>query len=664
MTKFNDENGNGNQDEGEEVLPGWGIQLKQGDIANTQTTDTNGATTFGPVLPGEYVLSETIQDGWVQTNIFCNNDEILDDDGQSLDNDNSHPVTVGVEEVVTCNIGNQFVPPVLQISKDNDSGAPEAPGNSVLYTITVTAPEGNTTDVEGVTVTDLPPAGVAYDSTVDISSNFGGGHIGALTLSSPYASPGVWSLGDMQPGEIITIVYKAIISSSQDAGTYEDLAYARGTSEVGGSVLANADEETPFVGTDVEVVLPGTPVDVALTNIVDRDVDTKTVTKTKRVLGAATVLPYTGANINTILFALMLLLGGLLLMLLSKRSTWNLIRSLSKSMTKVFLFAVIGSLLLVGSSASAASGDLNVQIEQPKAVINSPEFKVGFVVLDISADDPIDVECEVAYEAGPFGEFDTYTLAAGGSSGDCVVTATDMPADGTYTFQVTAEEQEGGDSDVALAASIELVSGAPSTPLNYSRTSCMANFTTANDGLTDKVELYRSLSSTFTADASTLVITSASIGPNVASTLTDPNGDCGGNYFYAIRAVALSGLGSGFVGDERVVIDNENEIKYKTKTKKVTGPTTTLGAIPVTGGGAGTEGTVEGAATTGEEAVAPETGAEGSVLGAMNEGAAGFWGWIKNHPWWTALILLVLIALGYYAYQRYLRKHDENDQPR
>ena len=473
---------------------------------------------------------------------------------------------------------------------------------------------------------------------------------------------------DATPGEIITIVYKAIISSSQDAGTYNDLAFARGTSLIDETVLANASEPTPFVGTDVEVVLPGTPADVALTNIVERNVDTKTITTTKRVLGAATVLPYTGANVNMILWALVLLFGGLILLLLSKRSTWLLIRSLGKSMLKAFLFAVVaGSVLFAGHSAYAAPGDLDVQIEQPKAVVSSPDFKVGFVVLDISADDPIDVECEVAYEAGPFGEFDTYTLAAGGSSGDCVVSAADMPTDGTYTFRVTAEEQEGADADVATADPIELVSGTPSTPLNYSRAagSCTAGFTTANDGLTDTIELYRSLSSTFTANASTLVVTSPFIGPNVASTLTDPNGDCGGSYFYAIRAVATSGLVSGFVGDANIVIDNENEIKYKTKTEKVAGPTTVLGAIPVTGGGTGTEGTVEGAATTGEEETVPETGtgAEGSVLGAMNEGAAGFWDWIKNHPWWSALLFIILIILARYAYQKY-QKRDANNQPR
>ncbi len=686
--KWNDQNEDGTSLLQEEPrLAGWTINLYESDgdggynpePIDSMVTD-DGSEHFGwywfeHLLPGEYKVCEVLQDGWQQT--------YPDNEGEDChflslpdDNSNGFPESEDVVSGPEYNFGNHFTPPTLQIAKTNDHDAPETsetPGNDVVYTITVTAPgedeegDGNQSNVEDVTVTDLPPAGFVYDSTVGISSSIGGGHIGTLALSSSYASPGVWSLGTMQPGEVITITYRAIISGGQDAGTYEDLAFARGNSIVNETtvpdVLANADEETPFVGTDVEVVLPVSPADVALTNIVDRNVDTKTITKTKRVLGAATVLPYTGANINTILLALMSLLGGLILLLLSKRSTWMLIRSLSKSMTKAFLFAVVaGSVLLAGHVANAASGDLNVQIEQPKAVINSAEFKVGFVVLDISADDPIDVECEVAYEAGSFGEFDTYTIAAGGTSGDCVVTAADIPTDGTYTFRVTAEEQEG-DSDVATAAPIELVSGAPSTPLNYSRTSCTASFTTANDGLTDMVELYRSLSSTFTANASTFVDDIA-ILPNTAGAITDANGDCGGSYFYAIRAVAASGLTSGFVGDESVVIDNENEIKYKTKTTKVAGPTTVLGAIPVASE-TPPESAVEGAATVEEEAAAPSAaeaaGPGGSVLGAMTEALANFWSWIWEHPWWSALILLLLIVLTRYAYRKY-QKRDEPGQ--
>jgi uncharacterized repeat protein (TIGR01451 family)/LPXTG-motif cell wall-anchored protein len=559
---------------------------------------------------------------------------------------------------------NQYKPialPTLHISKSNDSGSLETPGSEVKYTIIVTASDNNVTDVKNVEVTDLPPAGFEFIGGTETATQ------GSLTHA--YASPGVWSLGTMTPGQVITLSYRTTISGSQDAGNYEDLAFARGTSVVDDPVLANAGESTPFVGTDVEVVLPGTPADVALTNTVERNVDTKTIHKTKRVLGAATVLPSTGANINTILSALMLLLSGLILMLLGKRSTWMLIKSFRKSMTKIFLFAIVaGGILFAGQSVNAITpSNLSVKIETPKSPVSDPNFKIGFVALDILGRS-VTVDCEKKGPSdGSFSTFETIPLIVGGSSGDCIVNNSVMTGDGTYLFHVTATA--GSDSETTGDVSVKLVSGTPSTPLNYSRAagSCTVGFTTANDGLTDKVELYRSLSSTFTADASTLVATSASIGPNVAGTITDPNGDCGGSYFYAIRAVALSGLGSGFVGDENVTIDNEHKNKTKTNTKHVAGQVTTLGAIPVAGGGAAPAGAVEGATTTEGEKITPSGEPSGAVLGEATraeEVPTGFFNWIKNHPWWSLLWLIIIVLIAYYTRRIYFGKYNENNQPR
>ncbi len=68
VTKFNDKNGNGEFDEGENVLSGWEINLSQNP---TKTTDDNGHVLFNQLVPGNYDLSETMQDGWDQTNIYC-----------------------------------------------------------------------------------------------------------------------------------------------------------------------------------------------------------------------------------------------------------------------------------------------------------------------------------------------------------------------------------------------------------------------------------------------------------------------------------------------------------------------------------------------------------------------------------------------------------------
>lgn len=61
--KFNDINGNGTKDEGEEGLEGWTIRLDEG---STATTDENGNYIF-TVEPGDYVVSEDQQSNWTQT---------------------------------------------------------------------------------------------------------------------------------------------------------------------------------------------------------------------------------------------------------------------------------------------------------------------------------------------------------------------------------------------------------------------------------------------------------------------------------------------------------------------------------------------------------------------------------------------------------------------
>ncbi|NCB43582.1 MAG: DUF11 domain-containing protein, partial [Clostridia bacterium] len=68
IIKFEDLDGNGQKDEGEEYLPGWEINLSGQDSVNT---DENGEVVFDELLPESYVLSETLQPGWNQTNIYC-----------------------------------------------------------------------------------------------------------------------------------------------------------------------------------------------------------------------------------------------------------------------------------------------------------------------------------------------------------------------------------------------------------------------------------------------------------------------------------------------------------------------------------------------------------------------------------------------------------------
>ena len=71
-SKFHDENGNGEWDEGEEGLAGWEIELRRviGDteeLLSSTTTIPGGGYGFFDLAPGLYRVSETNQNGWVQT---------------------------------------------------------------------------------------------------------------------------------------------------------------------------------------------------------------------------------------------------------------------------------------------------------------------------------------------------------------------------------------------------------------------------------------------------------------------------------------------------------------------------------------------------------------------------------------------------------------------
>lgn len=535
-------------------------------------------------------------------------------------------------------VKKESITPRLLLEKSNDSVGDELPGNTVRYTLKITALDAPVNDVE---LTDLPPAGFVYES---------GSATGAPFLHE-YASPGVWNVGDLDAGESKTLTYTTKIESNQDVGRYRDLAYAQGISESGTVIFDNAEAETPFVGTAVNVIVPALA-QVTLPTVVERDVDTKTIHKVKRVLGATT-LPLTGADTGWMIVAFGLMLAGLVLLLLSKESTRKLLRSLKQSLLKMFVVFVLVSIFVGGGeTARAASSSLAVSIETPKAAVTNSGFQIGFVLLDLEGR-TITLACEKQDPSdGSFSTFETQTLSAGGNAGNCTVDAGVLTMDGTYHFRVRASA--GSDSILSESVAVMFVLSGPETPTNYSRTDvndCQVNigFITGNDGgKTVKVELYRSTSSSFWADAGTKV-GELSLGSNMSGTFSDTVSDCGAEYFYAVRAIDAQGYGSDFVGDTETTIDHEHRVRTKTVTKKVAAPvpsgaivlTTeadTDDAITVTGSvdGVSSEGDVLGAATTEANASdeASKTSSTGKNIGAL-------------------ILLFVLSYAGYRVYQKY-----------
>jgi hypothetical protein len=64
--KFNDANGNGTKDNGENGLANWEILLS-GNATDSQKTNANGNYVFSNLPAGTYTVSEVLQNGWTQT---------------------------------------------------------------------------------------------------------------------------------------------------------------------------------------------------------------------------------------------------------------------------------------------------------------------------------------------------------------------------------------------------------------------------------------------------------------------------------------------------------------------------------------------------------------------------------------------------------------------
>jgi LPXTG-motif cell wall-anchored protein len=371
---------------------------------------------------------------------------------------------------------------------------------------------------------------------------------------------------------------------------------------------------------------------------IDEDKEVETDKKKEYVLGAA--LPATGATTSLLVLAFALMIAGGALILSDRR----------KKMMKVLALGmvIIGSLAGGVAKAAPAPDGLAVTMEDPDAAVTSSNFKVGFVALDIQGR-TVEIAC---FSNGV--QYASYSLIAGGSSGDCQVNSTAMPVAGTYDFYVTATVGgEGGGTLESNHESVKLVTGAPGTPREYDRDEATCDdkisFRTDSDGgRTVKVEAYRSKNKTFTADSSTLVATLA-IGSDTEGTITTTPPSCNEDYWYAIRAVDADGIGSDFVGD----VDVNVTTNTSTTTITTPGEAAAGGALPANVGGAAGEGEaagVEGAATEGQ--------GDQEVLGETTKDESqdqiGTWNWAQNHKGSLFFLLLVLGGILYYFF--YVRR--------
>ena len=152
VIKFNDVNGNGQMDSDEETLPNWQINLTSQD---SKITNDQGSAVFNKLIPQTYYLSETLQPGWTQTNIYCD-----DKTPSDISNQNNYQIELGSSQSLQCHIGNRLLTPELDIAKTNNVGSSVlSPGDSVTYTIKL---EVSKNDISNLKVTDLLSNGFKY----------------------------------------------------------------------------------------------------------------------------------------------------------------------------------------------------------------------------------------------------------------------------------------------------------------------------------------------------------------------------------------------------------------------------------------------------------------------------------------------------------------------
>lgn len=266
---WNDTNGDGIQDLGETGITNVDIKLYKDDgdgifndaldaYLGTEATDgTGGYYKFRDLEAGKYwvvIDQTTMPAGFMLTTVSVFGVE-LTPGANYLDAD------FGLIPIVS----------EIKIEKSNDSASTSA-GSTVTYTLTLT----NTGNValDNISITDVLPGGFSY---------IAGSTTGATT-NDPTISGGVmtWAgLGPLAPAAVLTLSYKAAISSDLVDGSYKNLATCFGWALREEKVDCNVADSTVSLGHGISYGGSLAP----------------------QVLGAATELPATGSATWILLLA-------------------------------------------------------------------------------------------------------------------------------------------------------------------------------------------------------------------------------------------------------------------------------------------------------------------------------------------------------------------------
>jgi len=185
--------------------------------ANTRTVTWN----LGPQAPGangSETITVTVASPMVNGTVLTNSAEVC---AESYTRTEQEVMRVCDPDDETTTVESA---PSLSIEKTVNVSTFTNPGAVIEYTVTVTNAASATDTARDVILTDILPTGFVFASDLSNQSSF--------------------TIGDLAPGESKTVKYLVNISGSQAAGTYDNLATAKGS---------NTDEVTDIAPVEVRV---------------------------------------------------------------------------------------------------------------------------------------------------------------------------------------------------------------------------------------------------------------------------------------------------------------------------------------------------------------------------------------------------------------------------
>ncbi len=211
----------------------------------------------------------------------------------------------------------KVLPIQLTISKSNNSLLDGInAGDTIDYTIEVKAPDDSLPGTylsNQTTLFDKLPTGITYQPGTFVATS---SRRGNLPLSEPAYSGddwATWDLGDIQEGEVVTLTYKAKISTSTLPGTYTDQSYVKGMSLTDEEVLGVGANGTEFVSSNILVV-------TATANPTNnQNTPTEVETSSENIKK----LPNTGVTIYLSIFGMFSILIGITLLKINRNNLIN-----------------------------------------------------------------------------------------------------------------------------------------------------------------------------------------------------------------------------------------------------------------------------------------------------------------------------------------------------